>query len=77
MINENAPIDPLLWIRHANIDRIWSMWQDYHGHTDVDLLSYSVPRHYEGRLLEVPMSFIYTGLLYPLFERTNTARSFV
>jgi len=37
------------------------VWQDYHGHTDVDLLSYSVPRHYEGRLLEVPMSSIYTN----------------
>ena len=61
MIDENAPNDPLFWIHHANIDRIWSLWQDYHGHTDVDLLSYSIPMHYEGHLLDVPMPFRLTN----------------
>lgn len=57
MITEDAPNDPLFWIHHANVDRIWSLFQDYHGHTNVPFLSYTVPRHYEGSLLDVPMAF--------------------
>ena len=57
MTNRNAPDDPLFWIHHANVDRIWSLWQDYHGHTNVPFHLYHVPRHYEGSLLDVPMAF--------------------
>ncbi|KAJ9458308.1 Tyrosinase [Diplonema papillatum] len=27
-----SPYDPLFWIHHANVDRLWAIWQDYHGH---------------------------------------------
>lgn len=57
MVNQNAPNDPLFWLHHANVDRIWSLWQDYHGHTNVPLLSYNIPEHYEGSRLDVPMPF--------------------
>jgi hypothetical protein len=57
MVNQNAPNDPLFWIHHANVDRIWSMWQDYHRHTNVPFRFYNVPKHYEGSLLDVPMPF--------------------
>ncbi len=60
MTNQNAPNDPLFWIHHANVDRIWSLWQDYHGHTNVPFHLYNVPRHYEGSLLDVPMAFAVT-----------------
>jgi tyrosinase len=59
MADHTAPNDPLFWIHHANVDRIWSLWQDYHGHTNAPFLSYHVPQHYEGSLLDVPMPFGY------------------
>jgi len=28
MAGPNSPADPLFWLHHANIDRIWAEWQD-------------------------------------------------
>lgn len=28
---ENAPLDPVFWLHHANIDRVWSTWHDQTG----------------------------------------------
>ncbi|KAJ9468936.1 Tyrosinase [Diplonema papillatum] len=30
-----APEDPLFWMHHCNIDRMWALWQDYHGYDEV------------------------------------------
>lgn len=57
MVDQNAPNDPLFWIHHANVDRLWSIWQDYHGHTNISFRSYRVPKHYEGSLIDIPMPF--------------------
>ena len=57
MIDESAPNDPLFWIHHANVDRLWSLFQDYHGHTTTPFRSYNVPTHYEGVNLDFPMPF--------------------
>jgi tyrosinase len=27
MAGENSPADPLFWLHHANIDRLWAEWQ--------------------------------------------------
>ena len=27
----SSPNDPAFWLHHANLDRIWSEWQDFHG----------------------------------------------
>ena len=27
-----SPEDPLFFVHHANVDRMWALWQDYHGH---------------------------------------------
>jgi tyrosinase len=26
-----APTDPIFWMHHANIDRLWSQWQQTHA----------------------------------------------
>ena len=27
MATENSPADPLFWLHHANVDRLWARWQ--------------------------------------------------
>jgi hypothetical protein len=28
---DRSPNDPLFWMHHANIDRVWALWQEKHG----------------------------------------------
>ena len=50
MMTSTSPNDPIFWLHHANIDRIWSAWQDRHGVTNygppatesVDLLMHRI-----------------------------------
>ena len=30
MATERSPADPLFWLHHATIDRIWARWQEKH-----------------------------------------------
>ena len=30
MATERSPADPLFWLHHANVDRLWARWQDRH-----------------------------------------------
>jgi tyrosinase len=30
MATERSPADPLFWLHHANVDRIWARWQERH-----------------------------------------------
>jgi tyrosinase len=32
-----SPADPLFWLHHGNVDRIWSMWQTVHPDQNPDL----------------------------------------
>jgi hypothetical protein len=31
-----SPDDPLFFLHHANVDRMWAIWQDYWNQTGVD-----------------------------------------
>lgn len=31
MMDSTSPNDPVFWLHHSNIDRIWSAWQAHHG----------------------------------------------
>ena len=57
MLNMLSPTDPLFFVHHANVDRIWSLWQDYYDHDQLDISLYNTPEHYEGSLLDEPMRF--------------------
>lgn len=49
--------DPIFWLHHSNIDRIWTMWQDYWEHDGCDTEHYSDPWHFDGDLdEEMPFS---------------------
>ncbi len=53
-----SPSDPLFYLHHANVDRIWTMWQDYSDHDTLDLDEYSSPWHYDSeRGLDQRMSY--------------------
>jgi tyrosinase len=61
-----SPNDPLFYLHHANVDRIWALWQDYHGHSwsmandDVFLENYNTTTDlsmYEGPNLDFIMPF--------------------
>ena len=32
-----APADPIFWMHHANIDRLWAVWQTAHPGINPDL----------------------------------------
>jgi hypothetical protein len=57
MLDRMSASDPLFFVHHANVDRIWSLWQDYYDHDQLDILSYDTPVQYEAGLLDVPMGF--------------------
>ena len=49
MIDMTAPDDPLFYLHHANIDRIWALWQDWWDHDAIrfrDRFDFSSPLHY-------------------------------
>jgi tyrosinase len=57
MVSMWSPDDPLFFVHHANVDRIWALWQDYVDHDMLDPSEYSAPIHYEGRGIDRPMPF--------------------
>lgn len=29
-----SPLDPIFWLHHCNVDRLWAMWNEQHGNTN-------------------------------------------
>jgi Common central domain of tyrosinase len=52
-----SPDDPLFYVHHANVDRMWSFWQDYQDQDQLEYEDFEVPWHYEGDLLDEPQPF--------------------
>ena len=57
MISMWSPDDPLFFVHHANVDRIWALWQDYVDHDRIDPSDFQAPVHYEGRGIDRPMPY--------------------
>ncbi|KAG7339753.1 tyrosinase central domain containing protein [Nitzschia inconspicua] len=55
MIDPTSANDPIFFLHHSNVDRLWAMWQDYRGQST--RTTFSAPEHYEGRRLNSPMPF--------------------
>jgi tyrosinase len=53
-----SPDDPLFFLHHANVDRIWAIWEDYWGYDEVVLDSSYTNVHYPFGEIDVPLEYI-------------------
>eukprot|EP01061_Rhynchopus_euleeides_P005902 TRINITY_DN14_c0_g2_i1.p1 TRINITY_DN14_c0_g2~~TRINITY_DN14_c0_g2_i1.p1 ORF type:complete len:802 (+),score=268.43 TRINITY_DN14_c0_g2_i1:102-2507(+) len=89
MSSMGSPFDPLFFMHHANVDRLWAVWQDYYGYDKVAKQSLS-NLHYapsvrgrsRGRIsldevsIDAPMRYWSNTSGFPLkmFEKDVTPR---
>jgi hypothetical protein len=62
--------DPLFWLHHSNVDRIWTLWQDYHGHDETDEYFWE---QYSGDDIDWPMTI--RGGWWIDFDNPNTGEA--
>ena len=73
-----SPNDAVFYLHHVTIDRIWALWQDYHGHDDDSWDPSNFGRlHYSGSDIDNPMIFEsvrWSDLSNPMTGRYPTPR---
>ncbi len=52
MTLNTSPNDPVFWLHHANVDRLWDRWQQIHGARYLPVEAPGLPR---GQNLRQPM----------------------
>ncbi len=83
-----APLDPIFWLHHANIDRLWEIWRHEPGRTDptrAEWLSFAFDIHNaEGNPIQftpgevlattsAPLSYEYDNLIDPRTKPATAA----
>lgn len=69
MAAQTSPEDPLFMLHHANVDRMWAAWQDYHGYDEV-AKSAATNTHYN------PASVLDTTMPFPITQGGPTLSYF-
>jgi tyrosinase len=59
-----APKDPLFFMLHANVDRLWALWQWLNRRTNADDLNVYTPQNRDGRRLNDTM-WPWNGVITP------------
>ena len=49
-----SPDDPLFWLHHAFVDKVWTMWQDCHHVYDENNIA---PEMFKPELLDVDLAY--------------------
>ena len=70
MVDMTSPNDPVFWLHHCNIDRLWAEWQDLHPDEEAYLPEDGAPT---GQNLNEPMIFSLPGERAPWDEEFITA----
>ena len=70
MVDMTSPNDPVFWLHHCNIDRLWAEWQVQHPDEDAYLPDTGAP---SGQNLNQPMIFNLPGERAPWREQFTPA----
>jgi hypothetical protein len=70
MVDMSSPNDPVFWLHHCNIDRLWAEWQAMHPDDEAYLPEEGAPT---GQNLNEPMLYNLPGELAPWRDRFTPA----
>lgn len=73
-----SPLDPIFWLHHCNIDRLWSAWNEQHANSDdPGWLGFEFPQNFyaaDGGKVTVKVgSLLDTRALGYTYDRSNLA----
>lgn len=74
-----SPRDPIFWLHHCNIDRLWSAWNEQHANSaNPDWLNFEFPQNFyapNGSKVDIKVSAVLdTAALGYTYDRSNPAR---
>ncbi|GKY93556.1 hypothetical protein MPSEU_000323000 [Mayamaea pseudoterrestris] len=75
MMSMTSPDDPLFMLHHANVDRIWAIYQDYHNQDLIDKAALTDEEYSAGRGIgrDDPLPYFEVGS-YPRYFWTSDQR---
>lgn len=88
MSNAMSPLDPVFWVHHCNVDRLWAQWQDAGNRTPTLAGNYG-GQFYDGRGAVVARAlaseatdyrrfgYVYDRALAPVGRKPDATKSFL